>query len=66
MNYVNNTSHCSGLKCGKASCNASFYVGGYTAKCTAVSGDDGRHEFHTDKGYPGHSCISLLTTLGVL
>jgi len=36
------------------------------AKYLAVSGDDGRLEFHTDKGNPGHSCISLLTMIGVL
>jgi len=32
----------------------------------AVSGDDGHHEFCTDEGNPGHSCISLLTVIGVL
>jgi hypothetical protein len=32
----------------------------------AFSGDDGQHEFHSDKGSPGHSCTSLLRRMGVL
>jgi len=32
----------------------------------AFSGDNGQHEFPSDKGNPGHSCTSLLTRMGVL
>jgi len=32
----------------------------------AVSGEDGQHEFHIDKGNPGRSCTSLLTRMGDL